>query len=287
MEVMVAKSDYPVYINGEIVSADEAKISVFDRGFMRGDGLFETMRTYNGRLFKLHQHMERLDHGLELLRFPVRSGDLGLEPAAEQVVRASGIESARVRVEITRGVGSTGFTTHVDTPPTVVITVHPITEPQCEPLAVIISKTIRRDERSPLSSVKTINYVPSIMARMEAEDEGAEDAILLNYAGKVAEGCASNIFLWHDGRLITPDLDSGVLPGIIRQTVIEIAHDLQIPLEERPVEPEELFSAEEVFMTSSTREVAPVSTIDGRRVGTGSHEMAAMIEKEYLKRAEG
>lgn len=277
----------PVHLNGQIVSADEAKISVFDRGFMRGDGLFETMRTYGGKLFKLHQHMERLDHGLELLRFSVRSSDLNLEAAAEELVRVSEIDSARVRVEITRGAGGTGFTTHVDTTPTVVITVHPITEPQCGPISVIMSKIIRRDEKSPLSSVKTINYVPSIIARMEAEDAGAEDAILLNYAGNVAEGCASNIFVYRDGSLITPDLASGVLPGIIRQTVIEIAKDLAIPFHEKPVEPELLFSAEEVFLTSSTREVAPVSTIDNCRIGKGSHKMAALIEREYLKRAEG
>ncbi|HPP73834.1 MAG TPA: aminotransferase class IV [Armatimonadota bacterium] len=275
----------PVYINGEIISADQARVSVFDRGFMRGDGVFETLRTYSGELFKLDQHLARLDHGMEVLRFPARSADLGLKAAVLETVKAVEVDNARVRVQVTRGCGTTGFTAHADTAPTVIITVHPITQGPAEPLKVITA-SVRRDERSPLVSVKTINYIPSILALMEAHDAGADDAILLNYAGNVAEGCASNVFLYHSGKLITPDLASGVLPGIIRATVIEIAESLGIPVEEKPVDSSLLESADEIFMTSSTREVAPVAMVNGKQVGQGSHDIARLLENEYRKLAE-
>lgn len=278
----MAESHLPVYINGALVPAEEAKVSAFDRGFMRGDGLFETMRAYGGRVFRLDEHLARLDHGLEVLRFPVRSADLNLKEAVQETLRASGLESARVRAQVTRGIGSTGFTAQSESAPTVVVSVQPITEPP-RPLKVIVSR-IRRDELSPLAGIKTINYVPSILARMEAEEAGADDAIMLNYAGLVAEGCASNVFLVCSGALLTPDLDSGVLPGITRQVVLEIAADLPVPAAEKPIEPALLASADEIFLTSSTREIAPVATINGKRVGRGTHDMAESLAKHFCAR---
>lgn len=282
----MAEPYLPVYVNGDIVTADEARVSVFDRGFMRGDGLFETMRSYGGKLFRLDDHLARLDHGMEVLRYPMRSADLDIKAAALETLRASGIPNARVRVQITRGVGATEFTSRVDTEPTVIVTIHPLAEGEHSPLNVIVS-SIRRDQLSPLSGIKTINYVPSLLARMEAERAGADDALLLNYAGFVAEGCASNVFLLRNGELITPDLASGALPGIIRRTVLEIAADIGLPAVERPVELSELKSAAEVFMTSSVREVAFVGAIDGAPVGQGTHDVAERIRREYRLRAEG
>ena len=282
----MAEPYVPVYLNGEIVTADQAKISVFDRGFMRGDGLFETMRSYGGNLFRLDDHLARLDHGLEVLQYSMRSADLNIRAAAIETLRASAIPNARVRVQITRGVGSTEFTSCVDTEPTVIVTIHPIADGEHAPLNVIVS-SIRRDQLSPLSGIKTINYIPSLMARMEAERAGADDALLLNYAGLVAEGCASNVFLVKNGELITPDLASGALPGIIRRTVLEIANQLGLPAVESPVELGELKSADEVFMTSSVREVASVDMIDGAKVGQGTYEVAELLKREYRLRAEG
>jgi branched-subunit amino acid aminotransferase/4-amino-4-deoxychorismate lyase len=122
---------------------------------------------------------------------------------------------------------------------------------------------------------------------MEAEDNGADDAILLNYAENVAEGCTSNVFIVHSGVVLTPDLSSGVLAGTIRQTVLEVAADLGIPAEERAIKPALLESADEIFMTSSTREVAPVAHLNGKQVGNGKHKMAELFQREYRKRAEG
>lgn len=276
---------YPVYLNGEIIPADQAKVSVFDRGIMRGDGLFETLRTYHGRIFKIDEHLARLDRGMEALRYPAGSADLDLKAAIEETARVSGFESARVRAEVTRGTGGGKLTAHTNTPPTVIVTVEPIIDTPCEPIDVITS-SIRRDERSPLSGIKTINYVPSILALMEAEDSGADDAIHLNYAGNVAECGTSNIFIVREGVLITPDPASGILCGIIRQTIIDIAGEQGIPTEERQVAPPELDSADEIFLTSSGREIAPVRNLNGRPVGSGSHEMAERMRVEYRLLAE-
>jgi len=274
-----------IYINGKIVPEDEARVSVFDRGFMRGDGLFETMRAYGGRVFMLNEHLARLDRGLEALRFGFRSADLDLEEAVVETVRANNLASARVRAQVMRGVGTTAFTARADTPPTVVVSAMPLGEDLQEPLKVIIS-SIRRDERSPLAGIKTMNYLPNILARMEAEDAGADDAIMLNYAGHVAEGCSSNVFLVRSGKLITPDLASGVLPGITRQVVLDIASKMGVPTVEKEVDPELLFSAEEVFLTSSTREIVPVARIDGREVGRGGYELTSALAAAYSKAAE-
>lgn len=281
----MAEPFLPVFINGSIVPADEARISVFDRGFMRGDALFETLRTYGGRIFRLDEHLARMDQGLDMLHYPARTTDLDLKAAAEETVRASGLESARVRIQVSRGAGSTEFTIRTDTPPTVVVTVQPLVEHPMKPLNVVIA-SIRRDERSPLSRIKTINYIPSLLAKLEAENAGADDAILLNYAGNVAEGCVSNVFIARDGVLMTPDLSSGVLPGTVRQFVMEIADESGIRVQESPVNPEQLYTADEVFMTSSTREIAPVEAVDGRRIGQGAHEIAQLLAREYRKRAE-
>jgi len=274
----------PVYVNGVIVPEDQARVSVFDRGFTRGDGVFETLRTYGGRPFRLDRHLARLDRGLEVLRFAQRSADLGLAAAVESVVRASGLASARMRVQVTRGAGSTAFSTAADTPPTVVVTVHPLDETATEPIRAIIS-SIRRDHLSPLAGIKTINYIPSILARMEAEDIGADDAIMLNYAGMVVEGCASNVFVVRDGALFTPDLASGALPGVTREAVLQIAADLGIPSEERPIDIEFLTSADEIFLTSTTKEVVPVATLNGKQVGQGGHEVTKLLAGEFHNRA--
>lgn len=276
----------PVYINGALVPTDQAMVSAFDRGFMRGDGLFETIRAYDGNAFMVDDHLARLDRGFEVLRFPVRSADLNLKAAIEETLRASGLKSARIRVQVTRGAGSTEFTTQADTEPTVVISAQPTADkPWPSPLKAIIP-TIRRDEKSPLSKVKTINYVPSLLARMEAEDQDADEAIFLNYAGYVAEGCASNVFMVQSGVLITPDLDSGVLSGITRKVLIEIAQSLDMPFEERPILPTQLAAADEIFMTSSVREVAPVCLLNGKTVGIGTFSVAEWLFKEYRKRVE-
>lgn len=279
----VARTGLPVYVNGALVPEDEARVSVFDRGFARGDGLFETLRAYGGRAFMLDEHLARLNHGLSTLRYQVSTADLGLRAAVEETVSASGLASARVRVQITRGIGTTEFDTRTETSPTVIVAVQPLADRPPKPLSTVISR-IRRDELSPIAGIKTTNYIPSILARMEAEDAGADDAILLNYAGFVAEGCASNLFIVHSGRLLTPDLASGVLPGIVRQTVLQIAAELGIPTIEKPIEPALLEAADEIFLTSSTREVVPVATLEGRRVGEGTFEMAEMLGREYRAR---
>lgn len=282
----MAEPYLPVYINGKLMAAEDATVSVFDRGFTRGDGLFETVRAYGGQIFKLNEHLARLDRGLAALHYPVRSSDLDLKAAIEETLRASGLRNARIRAQVTRGAGSTEFTLRTDTPPTVVVSVQSITNAVAKPIDVIIA-SIRRDEHSPLTRIKTTNYIPSLLARMEAEQAGAGDAIMLNYAGFVAEACTSNIFMARSGVLVTPDIASGVLPGIIRDTMLEIASDLGIPVEERHFKPDVLETADEIFLTSSVREVAPVATLNGTRVGTGSHEMAERLYAEYQARTEG
>lgn len=262
-----------VWLNGAAIDFERPALSVFERGFTRGDGAFETMRAYDGRIFELDRHMARLERSLATLRITpdrdVRAEVLG---ALAQAVSEGELEVA-VRVTVSRGVAAGfGLSPVVVAACTVVSTVQALPEFPARHYSGGVSLQTasgRRNERAPTAGIKTIDYADAVVATMEAQAAGADDALLLDTRGFVSEAPTSNLFFHAYGTLITPALNCGVLPGITRAVVMELADGLGIPLEEREVLPEELHAADEAFLTSSLREITPLVRVDGQPIGTG------------------
>lgn len=253
------------YINGKMLPEEQAVVPVKDRGFMYGDGVFETMRVYNGKVFRLEQHLQRLLEGLAELKFQSVPSIEQLKEAVDMTIRENGWKDARVKIVVTRGCSDT--LAPADCPPTIAVTGNALENNGSTLPWTVVIVGIRRDESSPLSCIKSLNYLPSAVGMIEAREKGADEGILLNRFGKVAEGTTSNIFLVKSGNLVTPSIESGALPGITRSVVIEIAEELGIPVEERTVERDELFEADEVFATNATIGIKPIKSIDFRPVG--------------------
>ncbi len=243
-----------VWIDGWLGPAETARIDPRDRGFTLGDGLYETIRVKEGTAVRLDRHLSRLDEGLRLLDFP--SIDHGtLRDSIRAVLASNGLTEASVRLTITRGVAARGMMPDPKGLPTIVVSAAPYVAPS--PARLIIASVTRRNEHSPLSRIKTTNCLDSVMARMEAGQRGADEAVLLNAAGLVAETSAANIFAVIAGRVITPRVTDGALPGVMRGFVFE-----RQSVEERSLQPSDLTTAQEVFLTSSLG-IRPVVALEG------------------------
>jgi branched-chain amino acid aminotransferase len=258
-----------VFLNGDFLKSETAATPALDRGLLYGYGLFETMRSYGGCVFRLEAHYRRLSESAILLDIPSHLTFDGLRTAIDALLEKNGLPDARIRLTLTAG--STPQPGN-KTDPALLITAVPLIEYPTslyERGMSAITSAVRRNETSPLSRVKSLNYLDNLLAREEARREGADEAILLNTRGMVAEGSASNVFLVSDGRLLTPDLDSGVLPGITRAAVIELAAGADIACAEGEVEPATLSKAEEAFLTNSIIGVMPLTRLDGKLIGDG------------------
>ncbi|PWC43191.1 aminotransferase class IV [Azospirillum sp. TSO22-1] len=251
-----------VWLNGVIVPESEARIAPADRGLLLGDGLFETLRVSGGRPLRLDRHLARLRAGAEILGLAVPLDDAGLAAAMERLLERRGLSEASLRLTLTRGPGPRGLLPPAEPTPTLLITAAPRTPP-LPPARVVVARETRRNEHSPLSRIKSLSTLDGVLARQEAARRGADDALLLNTAGRVAEASAANLFLWLDGALVTPPVAEGALPGVLRAAVLEA-----FPVAERPVTVEDLARTEEAFLTSSLG-VRPVVTVDGRTLGDG------------------
>ena len=274
------------HVNGNIVPVGDAVVSIADRGLIYGDGLYETIRVRNGKCVRFRRHIERLFNGARVLGFNESVFELDFGKTIDEVLQANRLADARVRVTVTRGVstdpGKMGGAGAGE--PTVVVTADVLPEPGLEPTRVIIS-SLRRDEKSPLVGVKTLNCLPSVVALAEARDQGADDAVLLNTRGKIAEGTSANVFLLLGDRLVTPSLDQGCLAGTVRAAVLELAAELGFEAAEFVIEPDALREADELFFTSAIKLIRPICEVAGTRVGDGTHGTCARI-LEALLRAE-
>ncbi len=244
--------------------AEGAHISVLDRGFNLGDGLFETMRAYAGRIFRLREHLQRLQRSAARIGLPLPSA---LAEAARETVLANGLHEAAVRLTVSRGIAPFGLAPPEPAEPTCVITAQPAPTPPAALCAGTASG--RLNEHAPTAGLKRLGYLDSIVWLAEARSSGYDDAVVLDTAGHLAEGTSSNLFVVAGGVLRTPPLACGVLPGITRATVIEIASELELEVAEEFLEPALLQTAEEAFLTSSIREVVPLVAVDGRPIGKG------------------
>ncbi|MEE8174029.1 MAG: aminotransferase class IV [Dehalococcoidia bacterium] len=260
-----------VYLNGALVPRQEARISPFDRGFLYGYGIFETMRSYNGGVFRLDRHLARLRRSAERLALASELGAYDLEQAIYRTLEANNLADARIRLTVSAGPGERGLAPPAGGPITVLVfaekLVLPLRAYEQGIRAAITS--VRRNSLSPLSRIKATGFLDNLVAYSEAVALGADEAILLNEMGFIAEGSTSNIFLVAKGRLLTPSEASGILPGVTREAVLEVARALGIEAVEGGIPLADLLRAEEAFLTSSVREVLPVTSIDGRPVGRG------------------
>jgi len=260
-----------VYLNGELVPAAAARVSVFDRGFMYGDGAFETVRSYRGCLFRATAHWRRLARSLERLGIPAPLTSSELDEVSASVLGANGMSNAVLRVRVSRGIGPRGPGTAFESSPTILVTAtefNGLDESFYTRGADVVISDVRRipDMCLPCDA-KSANYLNSILARRDAEAVGAYESIMLNMDGNVAEATGSNVFLVVHDVCRTPDLASGILPGVTRGAVIGCAAAAGYTVEETACTVADLHAADEVFLTNSVIELVPVHTIDGASVG--------------------
>ncbi len=253
-----------VFLDDRFVPAEEATVSVFDRGFLYGDGLFESIRAYAGRLFLWPAHRERLERGVQSLgiRLPLPAEEI--QDHTLELLRRNRVPDAFVRVAVSRGAGPRGYSPRGANQPTLVITAHPAPGLDAAPPAPWNLRTSRHrvPAGDPLTSVKTASKLLNVIARAEAEDAGANEALLLNNHGHIAEAAAANIFWFEGGTLCTPGLEQGALAGITRGFVMETACQLGWTLQETARGPEALHASDGVFLTVSTLGLVAVDRLD-------------------------
>ena len=255
-----------VFLNGQFVPEAQAVIRVNDRGFMYGDGLFETIRVVKGRPFRLAQHLERMTRGADFLKikppFPAKE----LQQFAEQLIEKNQMPEAILRITLTRGPGERGYTPKAEGRPTVVMTLHAAAPPENPVQWSLMTSSFRVLAADPLSSFKTLNKLTHVMARAEAAAQGADEALLINTNGEVAETASGNIFWVYNDKVCTTPTGRGVLPGITRAVVLEICQTLGLLTNKRVIKPEALKNSEGIFITQSAFGIVPVATFDGEPV---------------------
>jgi branched-chain amino acid aminotransferase len=262
-----------VYLNGKFVEEADAKISVFDHGLLYGDGVFEGIRLYSGNVFRLEQHLERLENSAKaiLLTMPLTREELSR--AACETCRINGLSDAYIRLVITRGEGDLGLAPWLFPKPSIFIIASEISlypaEQYEKGLRIVTVPTRRVGPGALPSTVKSLNYLNNILAKIEAKQFGADEGVVLNDQGYVAECTADNIFIVHRGTILTPPASQGALEGITRGAILDIAAELGLPAKEANLTRFDIWCADECFLTGTGAEVIPVVGLDGREIGTG------------------
>jgi len=276
-------------VNGQFVSVGSPGVAALDRGLLYGDGLFETIRAYDGVPFLFEAHIERLNRSAAELRICDGLDPSALRQDVEKLLARNGLRDAYLRITLTRGIHTGPLELQPAERPTTCVVARPLHLPPPErydPGTRCVLASFRRSAESPLPRHKTLNYLENLLARTEARQRGADDAIFLNTRGEVAEATSSNIFLVLGGQLVTPSLEANILPGVTRAKVIELARDLGIEVLERQVWPYEFRGADEVFLTNSVAEILPVREVEGRTIGTGGPgPVTARLQTAYREAA--
>jgi branched-chain amino acid aminotransferase len=262
-----------VWIDGVLQPAQQARVSVFDRGFLYGDSAFEVMRTYDKRPFREAAHLARLRRSCERLLIALPRSDQQLAEIVASTIAASHLPECYVRVMVTRGVGPMNIDLAQATEPSILVFALPLTPLAASVyengIAVGLSRAARATDGTRAAGAKTSNYLGSVLALHEVKQRGAQEALILGPSGEVIEGATSNVFIVRRGELITPPIDAGILAGITRETVLEVAAEQALPVHETPLHPSDLYRADEVFITSTVREVVPVVRVDDKTIGDG------------------
>jgi branched-chain amino acid aminotransferase len=262
-----------VYIDGHFYDESEAKISVFDHGLLYGDGVFEGIRMYHNRIFKLREHIERLYWSAKAILLDIPMTQDELMRACVETCQANGLREGYIRLLVTRGRGTLGLDPRRCPKPSVVVIASTIQlypeKYYQEGLQIVTVPTTRNLVNSVNPAIKSLNYLNNILAKIEANQAGVEEAIMLNTEGFVAECTGDNLFIVHKGRLLTPPLSSGALYGITRGTVIDCAKELGITFAEPNLTRYDVYIADEMFLTGTAAEMVPVVRVDGRVIGNG------------------
>lgn len=263
-----------VYISGKFLSKDDAKISVYDHGLLYGDGVFEGIRVYGGRVFLLEEHIQRLYESANAIRLTIPLTPAQMTKAVEDTVAANGLQDGYVRLVITRGAGTLGLDIRKTADPQVIIIADTITlypqEIYDKGMALITASTIRNHPQALSPRIKSLNYLNNIMAKIEGTDAGTVEALMLNHKGEVAECTGDNIFVVKKGIVRTPPTDAGILDGITRSAVISLARQAGITVQELPMTRHDIYVADECFLTGTAAEVIAVTSLDGRKIGDGN-----------------
>lgn len=277
-----------IWMNGKLLDEKHAMVSVNDRGFLYGDAVFETMRSYAGVVFKIDSHLERLSSSLKVMRIRAPYSIRRLKDAIYKVLGSGNLKSAYVRLTITRGEGSFAIGRKAGSSANVIITARAL-DPYPDDMhrggVSVKLASARQNELSPVAGIKSANYLNFILARLEAKKSGFDEAVLMNTKGRVAEAASSNIFLVRKGAILTPSVDSGILPGITRGVILGIARELGLAVKEKTVYRRELLGADEVFLTNSIVEVLPVTRIGSYTPGGGyPGEITKLVYISYQKK---
>jgi branched-chain amino acid aminotransferase len=268
-----AVKEWKIYIDGKFYSEAEAKISVFDHGLLYGDGIFEGIRFYDGRVFRLEEHLERLWDSAHSICLEVPLSMHEMTEALLETIRQNDLRDGYIRLLVTRGVGNLGLNPAQCKRPSVIIIVATIAlypaEAYQKGLTVVTCATRRTNPGALNPAVKSLNYLNNVMARIEANLAGADEALMLNDGGNVAECTADNVFIIKRGHIFTPPITAGALRGITRSVVFEIAAELGLKITETDITRHDVFIADECFLTGTAAEIIPVIKADGRLIATG------------------
>jgi branched-chain amino acid aminotransferase len=262
-----------IYINGRLLPQEEAKVSVYDHGLLYGDGVFEGLRSYGGKVFRLRQHVERLWNSAKAIWLSIPMSQDEMCQAIDETLQANGIDDGYIRLLVTRGVGTLGLDPNKCSDPQVIIIADAIElypKELYEKGLEIVTVSVQRTHPAALNPrIKSLNYLNNILAKIEGLQAGCIEALMLNHKGEVAECTGDNIFLVRDGVLYTPPIDAGILEGVTRQAVIELARQSKFEVREVPLTKHDVYIADECFLTGTAAEVVPVVKVDSRTIGTG------------------
>jgi branched-chain amino acid aminotransferase len=276
-----------IYIDGKYYDERTAKVSVFDHGLLYGDGIFEGIRIYNGRVFKLKQHIDRLFYSAKAILLQIPLSHAELVKVTVETCRKNKLREGYIRLLVTRGVGNLGLNPRTCKKPSVIIIADKIQvyppELYVRGMDIVTVPTVRNLHSALNPAVKSLNYLNNIMAKIEANNAGVEEAVMLNAEGFVSECTADNLFIIKNGEVFTPPNSAGALYGITRQTVIELAQAAGLKVSEPNLTRYDLFNADECFLTGTGAEIMPVVKIDGRVIGTGKPGKLtrALVEKYH------
>ena len=262
-----------VYINGQYYDKEDAKISVYDHGLLYGDGVFEGIRSYGGKVFRLKEHLDRLWDSAKAIWLTIPMTKEEMARAIEETLRINGIEDGYIRVVVTRGVGTLGLDPNrCSNPQVIIITDHISLYPKElyeKGLEIVTVSTVRNHPAALSPRIKSLNYLNNILAKIEGLQAGCIEALMLNHKGEVAECTGDNIFLVRRGELFTPPREAGILEGITRAAVIELAQEAGLKVHEVPLTKHDVYIADECFLTGTAAEIVPVVKVDSRPIGDG------------------
>ena len=277
-----------VWIDGEFYPADQAKVSVWDHGLLYGDGVFEGIRVYNKKIFACQQHIDRFFESAGAIRLTLPLDPHQIRAAMHETLEVNKIDEGYLRLVATRGVGTLGLSTKYTANPSIIIIAASIAlyprELYETGLSLLSSSYVRNHPNSISPRVKSLNYISSILAKTEAQLMGAHEAVMYNHVGNVAECSGDNIFLVKQGELHTPDTAAGILAGITRATVMQLARQRGMTVIEKSLVRDDLYAADECFLTGTAAEIIAVTSIDGRQIGHGKPgEVTKSLQIDYEK----